>query len=104
MLEDEYIAGNPALNGSNKLIVLSGCSSGGKSTLLTEMAKRGYTVLPEAGRQIVKEQLFITGDALPWQNLEKFVELSVSRAIFQYNSVCSADNPVFFDRSIVDTI
>lgn len=104
MLEDDYVAGNPELNGSDKLVVLSGCSGGGKSSLLSEMASRGYAVQPEAGRQVVKEQQFIGGDALPWDNIEKFVELSVSRAMFHYNTACLALLPTFFDRCIVDTI
>jgi predicted ATPase len=30
----------------NKLIVISGCSSGGKSTLLAELQQSGYSVIP----------------------------------------------------------
>lgn len=41
----------------NKLIVLSGCSGGGKSTLLAEFSRHGYTVIPEVGRKVYKEQL-----------------------------------------------
>ena len=68
MDEAEYRAGNPPINGSPMLVVVSGCSGGGKSTLLAEMARRGYLVFPEPGRQIVKEELFIGGDGLPWDN------------------------------------
>ena len=57
MNEAEYVAGNPAFNGSDWMVVVSGCSGGGKSTLLAELALRGYAVFPEPGRQIVKEQL-----------------------------------------------
>ena len=55
--EDDSFAGNPELNGSDSLIVVSGCSGGDKSTLIRELAKRGHDAQPEAGRQIVKEQL-----------------------------------------------
>lgn len=40
--EYDSFAGNPELNGSDSLIVVSGCSGGGKSTLIRELAKRGY--------------------------------------------------------------
>jgi predicted ATPase len=104
MNEDEYVAQNPAFNGSDWMVVVSGCSGGGKSMLLAELALRGYAVFPEPGRQIVKEQLSIGGDGLPWQNLLKFAELCVSRALFFFNSARPTHRPAIFDRSIVDNI
>jgi len=104
MNEAEYVAGNPAFNGSDWLVVVSGCSGAGKSTLLAELALRGFPVYPERGRQIVKEQLHIGGDGLPWQNPLKFAELCVSRALFFFNKARPTDRPAFFDRSIVDNI
>lgn len=85
-------------------VVLTGCSGGGKSRLLAELARRGYRVLPEAGRQIVREQMQAGGDALPWTDLVRFVDLSVARAMTQYDSVSSDGRPVFFDRSIIDQL
>ncbi len=55
MDEADYVAGNPRWNGSPRLVAVSGCSGGGKSALLAEMAARGYRVFPEPGRQVVKE-------------------------------------------------
>jgi predicted ATPase len=86
-------------------VVLSGCSGGGKSTLLAEMARRGYRVCPEPGRQIVREQLTIGGDGVPWDNPLKFIELCLARAIALYDSYDSAADDggfVLFDRSVVD--
>lgn len=102
--EDQYVAGNPAYNGTQWLTVLSGCSSSGKSSLLTELAVRGYQIQPEAGRQIVKEQISIGGDGLPWANTAKFVELCLSRAMFHYNSAVPKEKPAVFDRSIIDPV
>ena len=46
-----YIPGNPAWAGSPRLVVLSGCSGGGKSALLAEMVARGYAIRrPEQAR------------------------------------------------------
>ena len=42
---------------------------------------------------IVKEQLYIGGDGLPWQNPLKFAELSVSRALFFFNTARLIDRP-----------
>ncbi len=38
-----------------KLVVLSGCSGGGKSTLLSELSYQGYAVREEVCREIIKE-------------------------------------------------
>lgn len=85
------------------MIVISGCSGGGKSSLVGALAQRGFGVRLEAGRQIVKEQLLIDGDGLPWKSPERFVELTVSRGAHQFNTVRPDEGTVFFDRSIVDT-
>lgn len=77
--EDAYLNETSFPIVKNNYVVISGCSGGGKSSLLTELAKRGYQVVLEPGRQIVKEQSVIEGDALPWVNLEKFLELALSR-------------------------
>lgn len=101
-IEDDYVAGNPMLDPGCRLVVISGCSGSGKSTLLGALARRGYDVVPEAGRQIVKEQLSIDGDALPWADRRKFVDLLLSRSMYLYNAVRPRSKLVFFDRSIVE--
>ena len=104
MPEDDYVAGNPPCNGTENLVVLSGCSGGGKSSLLAEMARRGYPIKPEPGRQIVKEQSYIEGDAVPWGNVAKFVELCVARGMYFYNTAPPTGKCILFDRSIVDAV
>ena len=49
----------------NRFVVISGCSSGGKSTLIAELSRRGYAVVEEPGRRIVKEEMARNGLALP---------------------------------------
>lgn len=85
-------------------VVISGCSGGGKSTLLSELERRGYSIVLEPGRQIVKEQHAIEGDALPWINPRKFLDLVLSRYIYQFNSQEQTDQFIFFDRSIIDAL
>ena len=46
---------------TSQLFVITGSSGGGKSALLEELARRGYSVVPEAGRQLVREQQSIGG-------------------------------------------
>lgn len=102
--EDDYIAGNPRWAGSDRMVVLTGCSGSGKSTLLAELARRGVSVMPEAGRQIVREQMHLSGNALPWADVLKFAELTASRAMHQFNTANPVDGTVVFDRSIVDLV
>ena len=102
-IEDEYLRKIIFPLVKDNYIVISGCSGGGKSTLLSELASRGYSVVQEPGRQIVKEQSAINGDALPWSNPEKFRDLLLSRYIFQFNSQ-KQQQLVFFDRGIIDAL
>jgi predicted ATPase len=93
---------------SNKLIVISGCSSGGKSTLLSELENHGYSIIPEAGRILVKEQLEIKSEITPWQNPKLFCEKLIERSVIAYNhakEIPSAKGQViFFDRCILEGI
>lgn len=102
-VEDAYLSNATFPIVKENYVVISGCSGGGKSTLLSELAARGYLVVHEPGRQIVKEQFAISGDALPWSNPEKFLDLALSRYIFQFNSQ-KGGQYIFFDRGIIDAL
>ncbi len=101
MLEDEYSPANVAA-ARDYYVVISGCSGAGKSSLLHELATRGYRVFAEPGRQIVKEQNSIGSDGIPGKDVYKFVELCVSRSMHNMISAAATTSYVFFDRSIVD--
>lgn len=92
----------------NKLVIISGCSSGGKSTLLTELNVNGYSVVPEVGREIVKEQLGIHGDITPWQNPIQFCEILIERSIAAYHQAKTLshvkEQVIFFDRSFLEGV
>src|SRR6185369_12186033 len=49
----------------DRFVVISGCSGGGKSSLLEELGRCGYATVEEPGRRIVKEELRSGGTALP---------------------------------------
>jgi predicted ATPase len=89
---------------SQQFIVLTGCSGGGKSSLLAELSRRGFVTYAEPGRQVVKEQLLIGGDALPWANADLFLELTISRSIHNLVEASRSNRIAFFDRGIVDQI
>ena len=86
----------------SRLIVITGCSGGGKSTLLAELAASGEQVFEEPGRQIVKEQALIGGPDQPWSNSAGFAELCLSRSMHNIALALRSGRRAFFDRGIVD--
>lgn len=83
-------------------VVISGCSGGGKSTLLAELASRGFQTVPEPGRRIVREQMGSGGTALPWVDAIAFAELAIDVAARDRKLAPSTDSWTFYDRGLVD--
>ncbi|WP_182084086.1 AAA family ATPase [Aureimonas sp. ME7] len=83
-------------------VVLSGCSGGGKSTLLAELERRGFRTVPEPGRRIVEEELLGTGAALPWIDLAAFARRALEIAAADRTREVGGAGWVFFDRGLVD--
>ena len=86
----------------DRFVVISGCSSGGKSALLTELARRGYPVVSEPGRRIVKQQLACDGSALPWADGVAFARCAIEMALADRGAAAQTNGWVFFDRGLVD--
>ena len=84
--------------------MLSGCSGGGKSTLLNELRRRGFPVFEEPGRQIVREEQATGGDALPWVNPEAFATRAIEMSVTAFDQAAGLSGPVFYDRSFLDAI
>ena len=84
--------------------VITGCSGGGKSSIIEALKAKGFSAVEEAGRQIVQEQMRIGGDGTPWQDRMKFRELLLSRYIALFEQVTERTRPVFFDRGIPELI
>ena len=94
--------GRDGLTMALRRFVISGCSGGGKSSLISELKQRGQSVVPEAGRIIVQDQIALGGTALPWNDKLAFAAQLASKAFEQYGSVSECDGDIFFDRSIVE--
>ncbi len=92
----------------NKLIVISGCSGGGKSSLLAELSHSGYSIVPEIGRELVKEQLAINSGITPWQNPEAFCKLLIERSIVTFHEAkvmqSTKGQMVFLDRCFLEGV
>jgi predicted ATPase len=88
----------------NGFVVISGCSGGGKSTLLAELAARGHAVVEEPGRRIVKHELETGGSALPWSDMEAFARRLVEVARADHAAASRSGEWVFFDRGLIDAV
>ncbi|SJZ48952.1 Predicted ATPase [Enhydrobacter aerosaccus] len=86
----------------DRFVVISGCSGGGKSTLLTELGRRGYSVVEEPGRRIVAQELATDGDALPWKDGSAFARRALDMALVDYRAAHYGKGWVFFDRGLID--
>jgi predicted ATPase len=86
----------------DRFVVISGCSSGGKSTLLAELGRRGYAIVEEPGRRIVKQELAAGGSALPWRDAAAFARRAVAMAHEDRAVAGTHAGWVFFDRGLID--
>jgi predicted ATPase len=86
------------------LFVVSGGPGAGKTTVLEELASRGYPFAPEVARQIIQEQLQSSGTALPWGDREAYTLLMLKRSVESYLAHTPASRPTFSDRGIPDTL
>jgi predicted ATPase len=86
----------------DRFVVISGCSGGGKSTLLAELAGRGYAVVEEPGRRIVQEELADSGAALPWVDAAAFARRAMTVALADRMAARRLNGWVFFDRGLID--
>jgi predicted ATPase len=86
----------------NRFVVVSGCSGGGKSTLLEELARRGHATLEEPGRRIVREETARGGTALPWSDIAAFARRAIARALEDREAAARHEGWVFFDRGLID--
>lgn len=83
------------------LVAISGCSSGGKSTLLAELSARGRTIVEERGRRIIAEELASGGSALPWADPAAFLRRHTEMAMADHIAAEDHEGWIFFDRGMV---
>jgi len=87
-----------------KFVVITGCSGGGKSSLLAELARRGYRTFAEPGRQIVKEQTAIGRPNIIEDDPLLFGELCIARTLHRMIEAADEPGPMFFDRAHIDPL
>jgi len=87
---------------NDRFVLISGCSGGGKSTLLAELHARGHPVVEEPGRRIIADELGSGGTALPWVDAPAFLRRAIDVALKDMATAKTHSGRVFFDRGLVD--
>jgi predicted ATPase len=103
MMEAQYDPAK-AQAAADKFVAITGCSGGGKSSLLAELAARGYRTFPEPGRQIVKEQTPIGRPNIISDDPVLFGELCIARTLHRMIEAADGPGPMFFDRTHIDPL
>jgi len=88
----------------DRFFVLTGGPGSGKTTLIEALESRGLLRSVEAGRAIIREQVAIGGDAVPWADRGAFAELMFKREMRSYHWAREIKGGVIFDRGIPDVI
>jgi predicted ATPase len=84
-------------------VVLTGGPGAGKTTVLAELARRGFTVLPDSARAVIAERQ--AAGLPPRPAPEAFARLVLERDIAQYTaSAASAAGVRFFDRCALEPL
>ena len=82
---------------------ITGGPGSGKSTLIAALSGAGFQTMPEAGRAIIRDQVAIGGNALPWGDRSAFAELMLSWEMRSWREAQALSGPVIFDRGVPDT-
>jgi predicted ATPase len=92
-----------ALSGPvDRLHVVTGAPGTGKSTLIAALAEAGVATCDEVGRRILREQVAIGGQALPWADAGAFGALMLDADIAAHAEALARDCPVVLDRGLPD--
>ncbi len=90
------------MTGAGRFFVVTGGPGSGKSTLIEALQGAGCACLPEAGRSIIRDQMAVCGEALPWKDRALYAELMLAWELRSYRAAELLSGPVFFDRGLPD--
>ena len=83
-----------------KRIIISGGPCSGKTTLINALAEKGHAISPEKARIVIKRELALGSDFLPWKDVLGFSERLLVEILSE--EIDSGTDICFMDRSIAD--
>ena len=83
----------------NQRYLITGCSGGGKSTLIHRLEALGHAVVHEPGLRVIRE----AGPA-PWEDRPGFFKAVTAMARADLDTPVKDDAPTFFDRGLLDAL
>ena len=86
-----------------KKYVLTGSAWSGKTATLRELARFGFSTVPEAATIIISEQLASGGNLLPWTDLDGFLEVLIEKQL-EWEAKIPEGEIAFIDRGIPDEL
>ncbi|MCX6181451.1 MAG: AAA family ATPase [Bacteroidetes bacterium] len=81
-------------------IIITGGPGFGKTTILNHLQNKGFNTFDEVARIVIKEEMEIGSDVLPWKNLDAFSKKVLPLQIVNHKNAVSGFN--FYDRGIPD--
>lgn len=86
-----------------KRYVITGGPGSGKSTLVEELEKAGFSCSAEISREMIKAEVAKGSDCLPWLDIACFSDKVIAEMITAW-SQHAGKSITFFDRGIPDVI
>ncbi len=86
--------------------VLTGGPGAGKTSVIAELAERGFRTVAEPGRAIIQEQRLVGGPGTHDGDRALYLQLQLARGVQDYLAAeeQGLEGPVFFDRGLVDLV
>lgn len=89
----------------SSFFVITGGPGAGKTAIVERLAARGFLTVAESGRDILRQQVAIGGNAVHWGDAEAYRDLMLSRGMADYERMLGeAGGPVFFDRGVTELV
>ncbi len=85
----------------NNFYVITGGPGGGKTTLLENLASKGYSYIPETARQIIKDRLLLKLSPRP--DPITFAHKIFKKDLSNFSKNSNDKSLIFFDRSFIDS-
>ena len=76
--------------------LITGCSGGGKTTLLRALSAKGHATVSEPGERLIAKGI------APWDDAVRFLEAALEMAADDLERHERTDGAVFFDRGTID--